>query len=73
MPLILRKLQIVERICEMTFAITKERFKSMLTLILVFGLMPVLVFIELTIQKRLFTNATAKCDVEWELYQQRWD
>ena len=45
----------------------------MWTLFLVFGLLPVLVFIELTIQQRLFKNSAAKCDVEWELYRQRWD
>jgi hypothetical protein len=45
----------------------------MLNLIIVFGLLPVLVFIELTIQQRLFKHATGKRDAEWELYQQRWD
>lgn len=45
----------------------------MWTLFLVFGLLPVLVFIELTIQRRLFKNAAAKRDAEWELYRQRWD
>jgi hypothetical protein len=45
----------------------------MLTLFLVFGLMPVLIFVELTIQRRLFKNSAAKRDAEWELYRQRWD
>lgn len=44
----------------------------MLTILLIFALMPVLVFIGLTVQRRLFKNAAAK-DPEWELYQQRWD
>ena len=50
-----------------------ERSKRMWTLFLVFGLLPVLVFIGLTIQQRLFKNSAAKRDVEWELYRQRWD
>ena len=45
----------------------------MLTLLLIFALMPVLIFIELTIQQRLFKNSTAKRDAEWEIYRQRWD
>ncbi len=45
----------------------------MLTIFLIFGLMPVLVFIELTIQRRLFKNPAEKRDLEWELYRQRWD
>ncbi|HEX6551789.1 MAG TPA: hypothetical protein VF026_03440 [Ktedonobacteraceae bacterium] len=45
----------------------------MLTLFLVFGLMPVLIFIELIIQRWLFKNPAAKRDAEWELYRQRWD
>ena len=45
----------------------------MLTMLLIFALMPVFVFIELTIQRRLFKNSTGKRDVEWELYRQRWD
>jgi hypothetical protein len=45
----------------------------MLTLILTFGLMPVLVFLGLTIQRWLFRNAAVKNDPEWELYQQRYD
>ena len=44
----------------------------MLTLLMI-GLVPVLVFIELTIQQRLFKNAAGKRDAEWELYRQRWD
>jgi hypothetical protein len=45
----------------------------MLTILLIFALMPVLVFIELAIQRRLFKNSAARRDPEWELYQQRWD
>ena len=45
----------------------------MLTLFLVFALMPVLIFIELTVERWLFENAAAKRDAEWELYRQRWD
>ena len=45
----------------------------MLTILLLFALMPVLVFIELTLQQRLFKNPAAKRDSEWELYRQRWD
>jgi hypothetical protein len=45
----------------------------MWTLFLVFGLLPVLVFIELTIQQRLFKHSAGQCDAEWELYRQRWD
>ena len=45
----------------------------MLTLFLVLGLIPVLVFIELTVQQRLFKNSAVKRDAEWELYRQRWD
>ena len=45
----------------------------MLTNLLIFALMPVLVFIGLTVQRRLFNNAATKRDAEWELYQQRWD
>ncbi|HEX6480573.1 MAG TPA: hypothetical protein VF043_17180 [Ktedonobacteraceae bacterium] len=45
----------------------------MLTLFLVFALIPVLIFIELTVQQWLFKNAAAKRDAEWELYRQRWD
>ena len=45
----------------------------MLTLFLVFGLMPVLIFIELTVQQRLFKPGAQKIDAEWELYQQRYD
>ena len=42
----------------------------MLTLFLVFGLLPVFVFIELTIQQRLFKHSTEKIDMDKELYQQ---
>jgi hypothetical protein len=45
----------------------------MLTIVLLFALMPVLVFSELVIQRRLFKNADARRDAEWELYRQRWD
>jgi hypothetical protein len=45
----------------------------MLTLFLVLALMPVLIFIELTIQQRLFKNSAVKRDAEWELYRQLWD
>jgi len=45
----------------------------MLTLFFIFGLMPVLVFIEITAQKRLFKSDAEKDDLEWELYQQRYD
>ncbi len=45
----------------------------MLTLIFVFALMPVLVFIELTVQQWLCNKCTEKRDLEWELYQQRYD
>jgi hypothetical protein len=45
----------------------------MLTILLLFALMPVFVFVELTLQRWLFTNAAAKHDAEWELYRQRWD
>lgn len=45
----------------------------MLTVLFIFALMPVLIFIELTIQRRLFKNSAAKRDAEWELYRQRWD
>jgi hypothetical protein len=45
----------------------------MLTLILTFVLMPVLVFLELIVQRWLFSNSAEKNDPEWELYQQRYD
>jgi hypothetical protein len=45
----------------------------MLTLYLVFGLMPVLIFIGLTVQQWLFKHGAEKIDTEWELYQQRYD
>ena len=45
----------------------------MLTLFIIFTLMPVFVLIELTLQRRLFKNSVAKRDFEWELYRQRWD
>jgi hypothetical protein len=45
----------------------------MLTLILIFVLMPALVFFGLTVQRWLFRNSTEKNDPEWELYQQRYD
>jgi len=45
----------------------------MLILFLIFGLMPVLVFIELTAQRWLFNKFTEKHDPELELYRQRYD
>ena len=45
----------------------------MLALILTFVLMPVLVFLGLTLQRWLFRNSAEKNDQEWELYQQRYD
>jgi len=45
----------------------------MLTLLFIFGLMPVLVFIGLTAQQWLFKYGAEKPDLEWELYQQRYD
>jgi hypothetical protein len=45
----------------------------MLTIILIFALMPVLVFVELTLYQWLFKNGAEKRDLEWELYRQRYD
>jgi hypothetical protein len=45
----------------------------MLTIVIIFALMPVLVFVELTLHQWLFKNSAEKRDAEWELYQQRWD
>ena len=45
----------------------------MLILILTFGLMPMLVFLELAVQRWLFRNSAEKNDLEWELYQQQYD
>ena len=45
----------------------------MLTLFIIFVLMPLLVFIELTAQRWLFKSGAEKHDLEWELYQQRYD
>jgi len=45
----------------------------MLTLFIIFTLMPVLVLIELTAQRWLFKNDAEKRDPEWQLYQQRYD
>ena len=45
----------------------------MLTILFLFALIPVLVFLGLTIQRWLFRDPAAKRDAEWELYQQRWD
>ncbi|HEY6285874.1 MAG TPA: hypothetical protein VIX20_09450 [Ktedonobacteraceae bacterium] len=45
----------------------------MLTLILTFVLMPVLVFLELTLYRWVFMNSGEEIDPEWELYQQRYD
>lgn len=46
---------------------------TLLTLILTFVLMPVLVFLGLTVQQWLFRNEAEQNDPEWELYQQRYD
>ena len=45
----------------------------MWTLFIIFGLMPVLVFIELAAQRRLFKKNAEKIDAEWELYRQTYD
>jgi hypothetical protein len=45
----------------------------MLTIFLTFGLIPVFVFIGLTLEQWLFKNDAEKRDAEWELYQQRYD
>jgi hypothetical protein len=45
----------------------------MLILIIILVLMPVLVFLGLTAQRWLFRNSAEKNDLEWELYQQRYD
>ena len=45
----------------------------MLTLFFIFGLMPVLVVIELSAQRWLCKNVAEKHDLEWELYRQRSD
>ena len=45
----------------------------MLTLFIIFTLMPMLVFIELTVQRWLFNNDAEKRDPEYQLYQQRYD
>ena len=45
----------------------------MLTLFIILGLMPVLVFIELTAQQRLFKSSAERINVEWELYRQTYD
>lgn len=45
----------------------------MLSLFVVLGLMPVLVFIGLTAQHWLFHHGAEKPNREWELYQQRYD
>jgi hypothetical protein len=45
----------------------------MLILFFIFGLMPLLVFVELTVQRWLFKNIAEKDDPEWELYRQRYD
>jgi hypothetical protein len=42
----------------------------MWTLFIIFGLMPVLVFIKLTAQRWHFRNGAEKIDMENELYQQ---
>ena len=45
----------------------------MLILFFIFGLVPLLVFIELTVQRWLFKHDAEKHDPEWELYRQRYD
>ncbi len=45
----------------------------MLTLFLTLVLLPVLVFVGLTIQRWLFRHSGEQNDPEWELYQQRYD
>jgi hypothetical protein len=45
----------------------------MLILVLIFGLMPLLVFIELTAQRWLFKHGAEKHDPEWEIYRRRYD
>ena len=45
----------------------------MITLFLTFALMPVLVCLELTVQRWLFRNSDENDDPEWELYQRRYD
>lgn len=45
----------------------------MVTLIIIFVLMPVLVVSGLTVQGWLFRNEAVKTDPEWELYQQSYD
>ena len=45
----------------------------MLIPILTLVLMPVLIFLELAVQRWLFRNSAEKNDLEWELYQQRFD
>ena len=45
----------------------------MVTLILTFVLMPVLVFLGLTLQRWVFRNSTEKSDPEWELYRKKYD
>ena len=42
----------------------------MLTLVILFGLLPVLVFIMRAAQRRLFNRGAEKIDREQELYQQ---
>ena len=50
---------------------SKEHIMLSLTLTLV--LMPVVVFLGLTVQRWLFSNSAEQNDPEWELYQQRYD
>jgi len=45
----------------------------MLSLTLTLVLMPVVVFLGLTVQRWLFSNSAEQNDPEWELYQQRYD
>jgi len=45
----------------------------MVILFFTFVLMPVLVFFALTVQQWLFKPLPERYDLEWELYQQRYD
>jgi hypothetical protein len=60
-----------ERACFDQIRNRKER--SMLTLFIIFALMPVFVFVGMTAQRWLLKDVAEKRDPEWELYQQRYD
>lgn len=45
----------------------------MLTLFIIFGLLPVLVFIGLTVRQWLFKHGAEKHDLEWALHRKRYD